>query len=122
MLPIRRIFEVDAGMNLAGLIERHMTMMGFKLDSKSDLLWSFVRGNWSGSFWQSDIREWKTKLNVAAYELDTGGYRVTAFLNVDAPFNSPNRKQIEAVNTEVSDLIELLGGREAARDTEGDAA
>ncbi|MCZ6682074.1 MAG: hypothetical protein O7B26_02750, partial [Planctomycetota bacterium] len=122
VLPIRRIFEVDAGMNLAGLIERHMTMMGFKLDSKSDLLWSFVRGNWSGSFWQSDIREWKTKLNVAAYELDTGGYRVTAFLNVDAPFNSPNRKQIEAVNIEVSDLIELLGGREAARDTEGDAA
>ena len=47
---------------------------------------------------------------------------MTAFLNVDAPFNSPNRKQIEAVNIEVSDLIELLGGREAARDTEGDAA
>ena len=119
-LPLKRVFECDGVSNLGGLIERHMTMLGYSLDrdGSSDMLWSFVRGNWAAHFWQEDIRQWKTKVNIAAYELSTGGFRVTAFLNVDAPFNDPRRKAVNSLDDELGELVDLLGGRELSRETQ----
>ncbi len=111
-LPLRRVFELDANANISRLIERHMAVFGYKLTTKSDLLWSFERGNWAAQFWQSDIRQWKVKFNVAAYELDTGGYRVTCYVEADAGFIDPDQEQIAALNEEIFDLQGLLGGRE----------
>lgn len=112
-LPLRHVFEVDANSNLSRLIERHMTVFGYQLTSKSDLLWCFERGAWSAQFWQSDIRQWKIKCNIAAFELDTGGYRVTCYVDVDAGFVDPDQKQLAALHAELLDLQGLLGGREA---------
>ncbi|MFQ5424171.1 MAG: serine/threonine-protein kinase, partial [Phycisphaerae bacterium] len=115
-LPLRRVFDVDGGTNLSGLIERHLTALGYQLVSKSDLLWSFVRGNWAAHVWQSNIQEWRAKLNIAAYELADGGLRLTVYLNLDAPFKGASRKQIAALDGELSELVELLGGREVPSD------
>jgi len=112
-LPLRRIFEIDANPNLARLIERHLSMFGYRLASKSDLLWSFERGNWAHQFWQKDVRQWKIKLNIAAYELDTGGYRITCYLDMDAAFHEPDSKQLAILDSEIQDLKGLLGGRDA---------
>ncbi|HKQ50179.1 MAG TPA: serine/threonine-protein kinase [Phycisphaerae bacterium] len=112
-LPLRRVFEVDANANLSRLIERHLTMFGYRLAAKSDLLWSFERGNWAHQFWHSDVRQWKLKLNIAAYELDTGGYRMTCYLDMDASFNQPDAKQLAVLDSELLDLKGLLGGRDA---------
>lgn len=111
-LPLRKVFEVDPHSNIVRLIERHMGVFGYKLASKSDLLWSFERGNWAAQFWQSDIRQWKVKFNIAAYELDNGGYRVTCYVEADAGFIDPDQKQIAALLEEIMDLQGLLGGRE----------
>lgn len=111
-LPLRGVFEIDANPNLGRLIERHLSMFGYKLTQKSDLLWSFERGNWAAQFWQSDVRQWKIKFNVAAYELDTGGYRVTCYVDMDASFNQPDQRQLAVLESEIHDLQGLLGGRE----------
>jgi protein kinase-like protein len=112
-IPLRRVFEVDANPNLSRLIERHLSMFGYRLAAKSDLLWSFERGNWAHQFWHSDVRQWKLKLNIAAYELDTGGYRMTCYLDMDASFNQPDSKQLAVLDSELLDLKGLLGGRDA---------
>lgn len=112
VMPLRHVFEIDASTNLARLIERHMGVFGYKLASKSDLLWSFERGNWAAQFWQSDIRQWKVRFNIAAYELDTGGYRITCYVELDAGFNDPEQKQIAALAEEIRELQGLLAGRE----------
>ncbi|OWY72095.1 hypothetical protein B7486_03985 [cyanobacterium TDX16] len=111
-LPLRRVFEIDPNASLPRLIERHMSVFGYKLVSKGELLWSFERGTWPAQFYSSDIRQWKVKFNVAAYELDTGGYRITCFLDMDASFNEPVQKQLHALNEEIGDLCGLLSGRE----------
>jgi hypothetical protein len=110
-LPLRRVFEIDANSNLSRLIERHLAMFGYKLTGKSDMLWSFERGNWTAQFWQSDIRQWKIRCNVAAYELDTGGLRLTCYIDMEASFNEPDQKQLAALMSEIDDLQGLLGGR-----------
>ncbi len=111
-LPLRQVFEIDGNPNLSRLIERHLTMFGYKLVQKSDLLWSFERGTWSAQFWQSDVRHWKTKFNVAAFELDTGCLRITCYVDMDASFNDPDQDQLAALRTELNDLKDLLSGRE----------
>lgn len=113
-LPLRTVFDIQANPNLSRLIERHFTMLGYTLASKADLLWSFARGNWSNQFWQSDIRRWGTKLNVAAYELNDGGYRLTCFLDVDMAFNRPDQRMMSALNEELTDLQTLLDGQDVA--------
>lgn len=111
-LPLRRVFEIDANANIPRVIERHMGVFGYKLASKAEMLWSFERGNWVAQFYSSDIRQWKVKFNIAAYDLDTGGYRITCFLDMDASFHEPDQKQLHALNEEISDLCGLLSGRE----------
>ena len=112
-LPLRAVFDIDANPNLDRLLERHFNMLGYTLAKRSDLLWSFVRGAWAHQFWQKDIRRWATRLNVAAYELDNGGCRITCFLDVDATFKQPGHKMIAHLADELRDLRELLGGRDA---------
>jgi len=116
-LPLRLTFEIDANANLSKLIERHLAMLGYALTGRSDLLWTFTRGHWGHQFWHEDIRRWRTDLKIAAYELDTGGYRLACYLNVDAVFNKPSQKMIQALADELNDLRALLGGREAASGT-----
>jgi hypothetical protein len=113
-LPIRRVFELDAGTNLSSverLVERHLSMVGFKLADRSDLLWTFVRGNWSNQFWHNDIRQWKTRISVAAYELDHGGYRMTCYLDVESSFEKPNAEQLSGLVRELDELQSILSGR-----------
>ncbi|MBN2562204.1 MAG: hypothetical protein JXQ75_14870, partial [Phycisphaerae bacterium] len=117
-LPLRTVFEIDANANLSRLIERHMTMLGYSLASKSDLLWSFTRGNWAFQFWQSDVRRWGTRLNIAAYELDHGGYRLTCYLDIERAFNTPDQKMMVVLQDELRDLEELLGGRSVPQNVE----
>ena len=121
-LPLRRVFEIDQNANVPRLIERHMSVFGYKLVSKGELLWSFERGTWPAQFYSSDIRQWKVKFNIAAYELDTGGYRITCFLDMDASFNEPDQKQLYALNEEIGDLCGLLSGREVPSNTPVPAA
>lgn len=111
-LPLRHVFEIDANTNLARLIERHLGVFGYRLVTKSDLLWSFERGSWPAQFWQSDIRQWKVRFNVAAYELDTGGYRVTCYIDLDTGFSEPDQKQLGVLYSEIRELQGLLSGRE----------
>jgi hypothetical protein len=118
-LPLRRAFDIDRNVNFAALLERHWTLYGYTLSKRTDLLWSFVRGDWTAQWWQDDIRRWKTQLNIAAYELDSGGYRVTSHLSVDAPFNTPKQTQIAQLDAELREFQELLNGREVLTDTGG---
>ena len=76
------------------------------------MLWSFVRGDWLSHFWDKDVRRWRTQINIAAYELDGGGHRLTCYLNVDSPFKKPDQRMIAALATELRELQQLLGGRE----------
>lgn len=121
-LPLRVTFEVDANANLSKLIERHLAMLGYALTGRSDLLWTFTRGHWGHQFWHEDIRRWRTELKIAAYELDTGGYRLSCYLNVDTVFNEPSQKMIQALTVELNDLRELLGGREVPSAAAGEVA
>jgi hypothetical protein len=114
VLPIRRVFQLDPGTNLASverLVERHLNMVGFKLAERSDLLWTFARGNWSNQFWHDDVRQWKTRISVAAYELDTGGYRMTCYLDVDSSFEKPNAEQLSGLAKELDEIQSILGGQ-----------
>jgi hypothetical protein len=111
-LPLRRVFDVDTGSDLASRIERHLTLLGYVLVGKSDLLWLFVRGEWLSHFWDKDIHHWRTRLNVAAYELSRGGHRLTCYLDVDAPFRTPHEGMIAALDVELHELQQLLGGRD----------
>ncbi len=113
-LPIRRDFEAPANPNLSKLIERHMVMLGYRLTNRSDMLWQFVRGNFHAQFWSSDVRQWGTRVNIAAYELDNGGYRISCLLDIERMFNPPNKDMKNALDAELRDLGELLAGREVA--------
>ncbi|HVP10169.1 MAG TPA: bifunctional serine/threonine protein kinase/MFS transporter [Phycisphaerae bacterium] len=113
-LPLRHIFDVGAGSDCPSLIERHMTVLGYTLVRKSDLLWSFVRGDWLAHLWDKDVRHWKTQVNIAAYRLDQGGHRLTCYLDVDAPFKKPDQKTIAALDGELGELEQLLGGRKVS--------
>jgi len=113
-LPLRRTIEVGGIPNLSSLVEWHWTTLGYSITNKSDLLWSFHRGDWSGQFWQKDVRRWRTQVNVAGFELPDGRLRVTCYLNVDSPFNQPTPSMVAMLDGEISDFQELLVGREAS--------
>jgi len=113
-LPIRRDFDIAANPNLAKLIERHMVMLGYSLANRSDLLWQFTRGNFASQFWSSDVRQWGTRVNIAAYELDDGGYRISCLLDIERMFNSPTKDMKNTLDAELRDLSDLLAGREVA--------
>jgi hypothetical protein len=113
-LPLRRIFDIQAESDFSSLIERHMTVLGYVLVRKSDMLWSFARGDWLAHLWDKDVRRWRTQINIAAYELDRGGRRLTCYLDVDSPFRKPSQKMIWALDVEVRELQQLLGGREVS--------
>ncbi len=113
-LPIRRTFDVAANPNLSRLIERHMVMLGYTLANRSDLLWQFTRGSFPAQFWNKDVRQWSTRVNIAAYELDDGGYRISCLLDLDRMFNAPSKEMKGALDAELRDLGELLAGREVA--------
>ena len=110
-LPIRRVFVVDSTDDLDSLLERHMSMYGYSLRNRSDLLWQFGRGDWVAQFWQSDIRRWKTDLTIAAYRQPEGGYRLNCHLDVEASFSDPKQTRLRRLEQELDDLQELLGGR-----------
>lgn len=113
-LPIRRDFDAPANSSLSKLIERHMVMLGYNLATKSDMLWQFTRGNFTAQFWSSDVRQWGTRVNIAAYELDNGGYRISCLLDIERMFNSPTKDMKKILDAELRDLSELLAGREVA--------
>jgi len=111
-LPIRRDFDVAANANLSKLIERHMVMLGYTMANRSDLLWQFTRGNFAAQFWSSDVRQWGTRVNIAAYELDNGSYRVSCLLDIERMFNSPSKDMKAVLDAELKDLCDLLAGQQ----------
>ena len=110
-LPLRRVFVVDSVDDLDSLLERHMSMYGYSLRNRGDLLWQFGRGDWIAQFWQSDIRRWKADLTIAAYQQPEGGYRLNCHLDVDASFSDPKQTRLRRLEQELDDLQELLAGR-----------
>jgi hypothetical protein len=88
-----------------------MSMYGYSLRNRGELLWQFARGDWLAQFWQSDIRRWKTDLTIAAYRRPEDGYRVNCHLDVDAGFSNPKQAQLRRLEMELDDLQGLLGGR-----------
>ncbi len=116
-LPLRSVFDVEANPKLSQLIERHFSVLGYALSSRSDQLWSFARGNWAHQFFQKEIRRWPVRASVAAYELDHGGYRLSCYVDVDAPFSTPTQRMMAVLQDELRDLKELLGGRDVPTDS-----
>ncbi len=118
-LPLRRAFIVDSTGDLDSLLDRHMSIYGYSLRNRSDLLWQFGRGDWLAQFWQSDIRRWKTDLTLAAYRQPEGGYRLNCHLDVDAGFSSPKQTMLRQLEMELEDLQALLGARGAVEPDRG---
>ncbi|MEE8169903.1 MAG: hypothetical protein V3T70_05090, partial [Phycisphaerae bacterium] len=106
-LPLQRSFNSPPRDDLDDVIQRHFLLMGFRLISKSRLLWSFERGAWASQFWSSSARDYKTTVNVAAYETPDG-YRVTCYVDVQSGWNTLNQKQIREFAQELNDLEEML--------------
>jgi len=111
-LPLRRIFDVESTANLASIIERHWTLLGYRLTRQSELLWSFTRGEWFSHFVDKDVHHWRTRVNIAAYEHKHGGYRLTSYLDVDAPFKQPTDAMARTLDAELREFQEVLGGHD----------
>jgi hypothetical protein len=107
-LPLRRAFETDTMEDLDRVVQRHFQSVGYKLESHENALWTFTRGQWHSQLWQEDIRQWRTTLNVAAYELYDGGGRVTCYVDVDRKFGDPKPEQLAILNAELDELREAL--------------
>jgi hypothetical protein len=107
-LPLRRSFETDSTKDLDQIVQRYFLSVGYKLASRENLLWTFTRGQWHGQFWQEDIRQWRTTLNVAAYEIYDGGGRVTCYVDVDRKFGEPKVDQLAVLNAELDELRDVL--------------
>ncbi len=119
-LPLRRVFDVEPTANLASIIERHWTLLGYRLSRQSELLWSFTRGEWFSHFVDKDVHHWRTQVNIAAYEHKHGGYRLTCYLDLDAPFKRPTDPMARTLDAELREFQEVLGGRETRPPIPGD--
>jgi len=121
-LPLRYVFEVDGAARIGALMERHLAVTGYRMVEKTDLLWSFERGSGVAQFWQDDVRQWKTRLNIAAFELGGDLLRVSCFLNVEQRLFDVNKKQLEVLAGELEELRLVLGGREPSSSAPAEAA
>jgi hypothetical protein len=110
-LPLRRVFDLESTANLPSIIERHWTLLGYKLTRQSELLWSFTRGEWFSHFVDKDIHHWQTRVNIAAYQHRHGGYRLTCYLDLDSPFKRPTDPMMRILDAELREFQEVLGGR-----------
>lgn len=117
MLPLRRVFEIAETPNVGRIIERHLTMVGYAVHSRSDHAWSFTRGNPVSSLVGSNIRQWRTTLNLALYELDDGGFRVSCYLDVPSILVKPDAKHLATLDAELADLRSLLHGQEVVNES-----
>ncbi|MBK8268326.1 MAG: hypothetical protein IPK83_08500 [Planctomycetes bacterium] len=113
-LPLKRSLRVESVTHLRRMLEQYAFLKGYRMDSHGELLWRFLRGDWTAQFWQSDVREWKTELNIVAYEDGQGGYRTTCQLDVDSRFNSPDRTMLLKLNEEMDELQNMLEGSGSA--------
>jgi hypothetical protein len=113
-LPLRRVFLISDLVRASERIERHFALLGYTTVSRGDMLWQFERGSqWSG-MWDSNIRRHRTQANLAGYRLDTGGWRLVCYVDVDSSWGStPNQKQLTVLMAELDDLRDLLGARDA---------
>ncbi|QDV90819.1 Serine/threonine-protein kinase PrkC [Phycisphaerae bacterium RAS2] len=120
-LPIKRVFDVDSSVTLSSIMERHMALLGYQLENRSELLWCFTRGQWMSHLWQSDIQKWKSRVNIAAYRLDNGDHRVTCRLDLEADFNQPSQKMLSLLKDELVELQRILNGRDVISPFGGEA-
>ena len=111
-LPIRRDFEIARLSNLGELIERHFLLLGYRLSSTANLLWSFKRGDWTSQIWKSSIRAYRTTVNIAAYE-SAGGYRISCYVDVQPGWNKLAQKELTVFVDEIDGLEQLLRGASA---------
>jgi hypothetical protein len=105
-LPLQRSFTMPRRDEIGELVQRHFLMLGYRPATTGRLIWSFERGAWSSQFWQSDVRNYKTTVNIAAFE-SAGGYRVTCYVDVQLGWNTASQKQLRLFAEEL-DQLELL--------------
>ena len=112
-LPMRRYFLLDSIDELGSLLQRYTSLFDYELEKEGDLFWSYERGDWWSQCWySSDIRRWRTTLNIAAHRRPEGDYRVTCYLDIETGWNgTPERSMRKKLDTEMSELQELIGGR-----------
>jgi len=75
-----------------------------------DMYWRFVRGAWMGQLFNSDVRRWQTRLNVAAFPDSNGGVMVRCVLDLEMSLSKPNSKQRRQLADELDDLERILTG------------
>ena len=109
-LPLRRDISLSALSEVGPTLRRFAAMHDYALKEDGDMFWSFKRGDWNAQFWQSDVRRWKTKLNVAAFADSAGGYTLRCMVDVDAAFNPPGRYELRSLVLELYYIESLLCG------------
>jgi hypothetical protein len=108
VLPLRRVFDVPHSADLAATIERHFIALSYSIDARDDLLWTFRRksSGWS-RFWGHTIRA-----SVAGYRLAGGGCQLRCYVDAEYTWDTPEKKEIQALWNELEELRSLLGARE----------
>jgi hypothetical protein len=110
-LPLKQVFDIEGAGDFAALIERHFTVLGYRLRDHKDMMWTFARGDWGSQWWNEDIRKWKTELNIAAYERSPSGFRITCYVHTGWDWVDPDQKQLRVLQEELMELESLLGGQ-----------
>ncbi len=106
-MPLQRTMAIARRPDLGDLLTRYFVSLGYHPSNKDPLLWGFERGSRSGEAWSCDIRKYRTRLTVAAYE-SPEGYLLTCHLDVENPWGWYSRKEREILASELDGLAELL--------------
>lgn len=117
-LPLRRSFRAASLSALRRLLEQYAFLNGYRVDHHGELLWRLTRGEWLAQFWQSDVRKWKTEISLVATENGQEGYWVNCMLDLDAPFNKPNRSMLCKLDEQFGELQALVSGAPADQERE----
>ncbi len=109
-IPMTRELRLDDRIDLTGLIKRFAAMYDYYPKEAGDMYWRFVRGAWMGQLFNSDVRRWQTRLNVAAFPDSNGGVMVRCVLDLEMSLSKPNSKQRRQLADELDDLERILTG------------
>ncbi|MBX3394995.1 MAG: serine/threonine protein kinase [Phycisphaerae bacterium] len=117
-LPLRRSFRAESLSGLRRSLEQYAFLNGYRVDHPGELLWRLTRGEWIARFWQSDVRKWKTEINLVATENGQEGYWVNCMLDIDAPFHKPDRSMLRKLDEQLGELQALIAGAPADQERE----
>ncbi len=109
-IPMTRELRLDDSVDLTGLVKRFAAMYDYYPKEAGDMYWRYVRGAWMGQLFNSDVRRWQTRLNVAAFPDSNGGVLVRCVLDLEMSISKPNSKQRRQLADELDDLERILTG------------